>query len=128
MYVPPQNALMLPGPNIITISLVSGKKWRGGNNRSKNKAQSSQKNMDAVTKRILSGRRIKINELKNEVEALHLQLVELQKENKTLKRQNVLSERVLDKYEATENDMGNIMQKHMEETRALREQIRKQKR
>lgn len=93
---------------------IPGKKWRGGNNR-KGKGTASIDSTAVVTKRMLSARRLKINELKNEVEELHTQLNELRNENKTLRRQQVLSERELDKHEAQESDVSNILQKHNEE-------------
>ena len=82
---------------------------------------------DTVTKRMLSARRLKINELRNEVESLSAQLKEVQKENKELRRRNILSEKALDKYEYQENDMPSIIQRHNEEVRVLKEQLRKQK-
>ena len=76
---------------------------------------------------MLSARRIKINELKNEVEDLNLQLREIRNENKLLSRQQKLNERALDKYELQENDMPSMIQRHSDEVRALKEQLRRQK-
>ena len=83
--------------------------------------------MDAVTKRVMSARRTKIIDQKNQIESLSRELIDVRSELKLLRRQNVISERQLDKYEATENDMGNILTKHSEEIRTHKEQLRKQK-
>ena len=83
--------------------------------------------MDYVTKRMLSARRIKINELRNEIEDLQQQLNDKTAENRTLQRQQHLREKALVKFESEENDMANTMQKHASEVRVLKETIRKNK-
>jgi hypothetical protein len=42
--------------------------------------------VDTVTRRVLSARRLKINELRNENEALKRQMAAVMEENKTMKR------------------------------------------
>ena len=76
---------------------------------------------------MLSARRIKINELKNEVEDVNQQLIELKAENKTLKRQQFLQERALVRFEDKENDLPVLLQRHSEELRSVKEQLRRQK-
>ncbi|ELU05266.1 hypothetical protein CAPTEDRAFT_225671 [Capitella teleta] len=80
-----------------------------------------------VTQRMLSARRIKINELKNALEDMNQQMLELKQENKIMKRQQHLHNRTIDRYEDQENDVTAIIQRHSEETRVLKEQLRKQK-
>ncbi len=83
--------------------------------------------MEYVTRRMLSARRIKINELRNETEDLKTTVVELQQENKMIKRTNALHEKALGKYENQESDMPQVIQRHNEEVRMLRDQLRKHK-
>ena len=91
------------------------------------KAGSSSPKMDYVTKRMLSARRIKINELRNEIEDLQQQLNDKVTENRTLQREQHLREKALLKFESEENDMANTLQKHNAEVRVLKETIRKNK-
>ena len=91
------------------------------------KAQTSPRGIDFVTKRMLSARRIKINELRSESETMNAQVTELRKENKMLMKQQKVADRQLDRYEGQEYDLPALLQRHSEEVRALKEQLRRQK-
>lgn len=83
------------------------------------------KDIDMVTKRVLSARLLKINELRNEVVELQMKLEEYQKENKTLKRLQFRQEKALNKFEDTENEISQLLSRHNNEVRILRERLRK---
>ncbi|XP_054993031.1 lebercilin [Sorex araneus] len=84
-----------------------------------------QKDNDLVTKRILSARLLKINDLQNEITELHIQLDELTKENKALKRLQYRHEKALSKFEDTENQVSQLLACHNNEITALKERLRK---
>ncbi|XP_064364770.1 lebercilin [Dromaius novaehollandiae] len=83
------------------------------------------KDIDLVTKRVLSARLLKINELRNELTELHIKLDELQKENRALKRLQHRQEKALNKFEDTENEISQLLAQHSNEIRILRERLRK---
>ncbi|XP_030913047.1 lebercilin isoform X2 [Geospiza fortis] len=83
------------------------------------------KDIDLVTKRVLSARLLKINELRNELTELHIKLDELQKENRALKRLQHRQEKALNKFENTENEISQLLAQHNNEIRILRERLRK---
>ncbi|NXP74762.1 LCA5 protein, partial [Ramphastos sulfuratus] len=83
------------------------------------------KDIDLVTKRVLSARLLKINELQNELTELHIKLDELQKENRVLKRLQHRQEKALNKFEDTENKISQLLARHNNEIRILRERLRK---
>ncbi|XP_069707417.1 lebercilin [Phaenicophaeus curvirostris] len=83
------------------------------------------KDIDLVTKRVLSARLLKINELRNELTELHIKLDELQKENRALKRLQHRQEKALNKFEDTENEISQLLAQHNNEVRILRERLRK---
>ncbi|NWX18666.1 LCA5 protein, partial [Aegotheles bennettii] len=83
------------------------------------------KDIDLVTKRVLSARLLKINELRNELTELHIRLDELQKENRALKRLQHRQEKALNKFEDTENEISQLLARHNNEIRILRERLRK---
>ncbi|NXN30279.1 LCA5 protein, partial [Nycticryphes semicollaris] len=83
------------------------------------------KDIDLVTKRVLSARLLKINELRNELTELHIKLDELQKENRALKRLQHRQEKALNKFEDTENEIAQLLARHNNEVRILRERLRK---
>ncbi|XP_059838345.1 lebercilin isoform X1 [Hypanus sabinus] len=83
------------------------------------------KDIDLVTKRMLSARLLKINELRNEVTELQGKLEDLQKENKILKRLQYRQEKALSKFEDTENEISMLISRHNNEVRILRERLRK---
>ncbi|KAM9667388.1 lebercilin [Trichechus inunguis] len=83
------------------------------------------KDLDLVTKRVLSARLLKINELQNEVTELQVKLAELLKENKALKRLQYRQEKALNKFEDTENEISQLILRHNNEITALKERLRK---
>ncbi|KAM5284513.1 lebercilin isoform 1-T2 [Hipposideros larvatus] len=83
------------------------------------------KDIDLVTKRVLSARLLKINELQNEVTELQVKLAELLKENKALKRLQYRQEKALNKFEDTENEISQLIARHNNEITALKERLRK---
>ncbi|NXH16141.1 LCA5 protein, partial [Bucco capensis] len=87
--------------------------------------ESPLKELDLVTKRVLSARLLKINELRNELTELHIKLDELQKENKALRRLQHRQEKALNKFEDTENEISQLLARHNNESRILRERLRK---
>ncbi|XP_054841556.1 lebercilin [Eublepharis macularius] len=78
-----------------------------------------------ITKRVLSARLLKINELHNELAELHVKVDELQKENRTLKQLQYRHEKALHKFEDTENEISQLLARHNNEIRILRERLRK---
>ncbi|XP_072355920.1 lebercilin isoform X2 [Scyliorhinus torazame] len=99
------------------------RRW-GSRTQSLNK-ETVHKDVDLVTKRMLSARLLKINELRNEVTELQAKLEDLQKENKILKRLQYRQERALNKFEDTENEISLLITRHNDEVRVLRERLRK---
>ncbi|XP_006874623.1 PREDICTED: lebercilin-like [Chrysochloris asiatica] len=83
------------------------------------------KDPDLITKRVLSARLLKINELQNEVTELQVKLAELLKENKALKRLQYRQEKALNKFEDTENEISQLILRHNSEITALKERLRK---
>ncbi|XP_033859779.1 lebercilin-like isoform X2 [Acipenser ruthenus] len=83
------------------------------------------KDLDLVTKRMLSARLLKINELKNEMSEQQLRLEELQKENKALRLLQHRQEKALNKFEDTESEIAQLISSHNNELRTLRERLRK---
>ncbi|XP_019393208.1 PREDICTED: lebercilin [Crocodylus porosus] len=100
-----------------------GTRW-GFRSQSLNR-DSPAKDVDLVTKRVLSARLLKINELRNELTELHIKLDELQKENRALKRLQYRQEKALNKFEDTENEISQLLARHNNEVRILRERLRK---
>ncbi|KAG8582075.1 hypothetical protein GDO81_007908 [Engystomops pustulosus] len=99
-------------------------RW-GFRSQSLNKESSSPKDIDVVTKRVLSARLLKINELRNELTELQMKLEECQKENKALKRLQFRQEKALNKFEDTENEVSQLISRHNNEMRTLKERLRK---
>ncbi|CAI5769735.1 Lebercilin LCA5 [Podarcis lilfordi] len=87
--------------------------------------ESPAKDISLVTKRVLSARLLKINELRNELTELHVKLDELQKENRALKRLQYRHEKALHKFEDTENEISQLLARHSDEMRILRERLRR---
>ncbi|XP_036623476.1 LOW QUALITY PROTEIN: lebercilin [Trichosurus vulpecula] len=85
----------------------------------------AQEDIDLLTKRVLSARLLKINELQNEVTELQVKLDELLKENKALKRLQYRQEKALNKFEDTENEISQLIVRHNNEIKVLKERLRK---
>lgn len=114
------------GMKKLNAKLSSSKKaprW-GFRSQSLNK-ESPPKDIDVVTKRVLSARLLKINELRNELTEIQMKLEECQKENKALKRLQFRQEKALNKFEDTENEVSQLISRHNNEMRTLKERLRK---
>ncbi|OCT80215.1 lebercilin [Xenopus laevis] len=98
-------------------------KW-GFRSQSLNK-ESRPKDIALVTKRVLSARLLKINELRNEITDLQIKLEHFQKENKILKKMQFRQEKALNKFEDTESEISQLISRHNNEIRALKEHLRK---
>ncbi|KAE8602319.1 hypothetical protein XENTR_v10013945 [Xenopus tropicalis] len=104
-------------------SRKGGAKW-GFRSQSLNK-ESPPKDIALVTKRVLSARLLKINELRNEIRELQIKLEQHQKENKILKKLQFRQEKALNRFEDTESEISQLISRHNNETRALKEHLRK---
>ncbi len=80
------------------------RKGPGARNSKMNSVRDSHDSV--VTHRMMSARRLKVNDLRNKVEELSQQLYEVERENKLLKRQNVMKDRVIDKHEGEEGEVS----------------------
>ncbi|XP_028825220.1 lebercilin [Denticeps clupeoides] len=87
--------------------------------------ESPPKDLDLVTKRLLSARLLKINELKNALAELRLHGDELQRENRLLRQLQQRHEKALHRYGDTEHEIGELLARHGNETHALRERLRR---
>ncbi|XP_023662719.2 lebercilin [Paramormyrops kingsleyae] len=96
----------------------------GGRSQSLNK-DPSPKDLDLVTKRMLSARLLKINELKNELAETQMRLQQLQQENKVLRQLQLRQERALQRFEDTESEIAQLLSRHSSEVHALRERLRR---
>ncbi|KAI3364354.1 hypothetical protein L3Q82_011151, partial [Scortum barcoo] len=96
---------------------------RGG--RSQSKESTPPKDLDLVTKRMLSARLLKINELRNALAELQQHTDELQKENRVLRQLQVRQEKALQRYDDTESEISQLLSRHNNETHVLRERLRR---
>ncbi|XP_074093478.1 lebercilin isoform X3 [Macrotis lagotis] len=106
-----------PGLRIFSKFPPNRRGFRLGNSRI-NRVP-SQKDIDLLTKRVLSTRLLKINELQNEVNELQFKLDELLKENKALKRLQYKQEKALNKFEDTESEISQLVVRHNNEIKEL---------
>ncbi|XP_051961941.1 lebercilin-like [Xyrauchen texanus] len=83
------------------------------------------KDVDMVTKRMLSARLLKINELKNALSELRLHSDELQRENRLLRQLQLRQEKALHRYNDTESEISQLLSRHNNETHVLRERLRR---
>ncbi|MCI4387212.1 hypothetical protein PGIGA_G00071580 [Pangasianodon gigas] len=83
------------------------------------------KDLDLVTKRLLSARLLKISELKNALAELQLRTDELQRENRLLKQLQLRHEKALHRYSDTESEISQLISRHNNETHTLRERLRR---
>ncbi|XP_064196638.1 lebercilin [Anguilla rostrata] len=86
---------------------------------------SSPKDLDLVTKRVLSARLLKINEQRNELSSLQQRLEQLQRENRVLRQLQHRQERALHRFEDTESEVAQLISRHNAETHVLRERLRR---
>ncbi|KAJ8270581.1 hypothetical protein GJAV_G00116730 [Gymnothorax javanicus] len=86
---------------------------------------SSLKELDLVTKRVLSARLLKINEQRNELSELQSRLDQLQRENNVLRQLQRRQEKALHRFEDTENEITQLISRHNNEVLVLRERLRR---
>ena len=103
-------------------------------NRGRGRGRASQLNtsrstmepkFDNVAKRVLSARRLKINELMNQNNELKQQIIDIRDENKLLKKTQRRQDKALQRFEDQENDLPTLIQRQNNEVRSLKDQIRK---
>ena len=75
--------------------------------------------------RVLSSTRHELRSLQNKLADLERQLGESVRENKLLKRLQVRQEKDLGKMQQQEGELPQILQRHNEEIRSMREQLRR---
>ncbi|XP_041660620.1 lebercilin [Cheilinus undulatus] len=92
---------------------------------SQSKESTPSKDLDLVTKRMLSARLLKINDLRNSLAELQLRADELQKENRILRQLQVRQEKALQRYDDTESEISQLLARHANETHVLRERLRR---
>ncbi|KAM6954018.1 lebercilin [Aplochiton taeniatus] len=83
------------------------------------------KDLDMVTKRMLSARLLKINELRNALTELQQRTDQLQKENRVLRQLQLRQEKALQRYDDTESEIAQLLSRHANETQSLRERLRR---
>uniref|UniRef100_A0A3P9IP46 Lebercilin LCA5 n=1 Tax=Oryzias latipes TaxID=8090 RepID=A0A3P9IP46_ORYLA len=93
--------------------------------RSLSKESSPPKDLDLVTKRMLSARLLKINELRNALTELQQRMEDLKKENRVLKQLQVRQEKALRHYDDTESEISLLLSRHSNEIHVLRERLRR---
>ncbi|XP_061609439.1 lebercilin isoform X2 [Phyllopteryx taeniolatus] len=98
---------------------------RGRAARSRSKDSLPPKDLDPLTRQMLSGRLLKINELRNVHAELQLRIVELQKENRILKQLQTRQEKALQNYTDAESKISQMLSCHANETHVLRERLRR---
>ncbi|KAK5880249.1 hypothetical protein CesoFtcFv8_023297 [Champsocephalus esox] len=81
--------------------------------------------LDLVTKRMLSARLLKINELSNSLAELQQRTDELQKENRVLRQLQVRQDKALQRYDDTESEISQLISRHNNDTHVLRERLRR---
>ncbi|XP_049613922.1 lebercilin isoform X2 [Syngnathus scovelli] len=93
--------------------------------RSLSKESLPPKDLDPLTRQMLSGRLLKINELRNVHGELQLRIAELQKENRILKQLHTRQEKALQNYTDAESKISQMLSCHASETHVLRERLRR---
>ncbi|XP_041832741.1 lebercilin [Melanotaenia boesemani] len=93
--------------------------------RSQSKESTPPKDLDLVTKRMLSARLLKINELRNALAEVQQRTDELHKENRILRQLQVRQEKALQRYDDTESEISQLLSRHSNEIHVLRERLRR---
>ncbi|XP_077408217.1 lebercilin isoform X2 [Vanacampus margaritifer] len=93
--------------------------------RSHSKDSLPPRDLDPLTRQMLSGRLLKINELRNVHGELQLRIAELQKENRILKQLQTRQEKALQNYTDAESKISQMLSCHANETHVLRERLRR---
>uniref|UniRef100_G1PMY5 Lebercilin-like protein n=1 Tax=Myotis lucifugus TaxID=59463 RepID=G1PMY5_MYOLU len=82
---------------------------------------------DAITQRVLSARLHKIKELKNELTDIHRKMEATALENQLLKQLEIRHLKAIGRYETSQNNVPQIMAKHQNEVKNLRQLLKKSK-
>ncbi|XP_045441207.1 lebercilin-like protein isoform X3 [Pipistrellus kuhlii] len=82
---------------------------------------------DAITQRVLSARLRKIKELKNELSDIHRRMEATALENQLLKQLEIRHLKAIGRYETSQNNVPQIMAKHQNEVKSLRQLLKKSK-
>lgn len=82
---------------------------------------------DAITQRVLSARLHKIKELKNELTDIHRKMEATTLENQLLKQLEIRHLKAIGRYETSQNNVPQIMAKHQNEVKNLRQLLKKSK-
>ncbi|XP_047244849.1 lebercilin isoform X2 [Girardinichthys multiradiatus] len=93
--------------------------------RSQSKELTPPKDLDLVTKRMLSARLLKINELRNSLAELKQENDELKKENRIIRQLQVRQEKALQRYDDTESEISQLLARHSNDIHVLRERLRR---
>ncbi|XP_048769163.2 uncharacterized protein LOC125675482 [Ostrea edulis] len=102
-----------------------GGRGRGRNMTGRTSVANSEPKMDGVVQRMLSAKNLKLNELRNQIDEMQTAFRDLKEENKLLKKMQHRQEKALVKYEDTEGDLPQIIARHQNEVRSLKENLRK---
>ncbi|KAL3882395.1 hypothetical protein ACJMK2_028739 [Sinanodonta woodiana] len=100
---------------------------RGKGRRSRLGRISQEPKIDNITQRVMSARRLRINELKNQLEEMNTIVRDLKEENKLLKKTQLIQEKSLNRFESRESDLPQLMERHNNEMKMLKEQLKKTK-
>lgn len=82
---------------------------------------------DVITQRVLSARLQKIKELKNELTDIHRKMEATALENQLLKQLEIRHLKAIGRYETSQNNVPQIMAKHQNEVKNLRQLLKKSK-
>lgn len=110
---------------MFSVGTHRGGRGRGRNVTSRTSVANSEPKTDGVVQRMLSAKNLKLNELRNQIEEMQTAFRDLKEENKLLKKMQHRQEKALVKYEDTEGDLPQIIAKHQNEVRSLKENLRK---
>ncbi|KAL2082420.1 hypothetical protein ACEWY4_022238 [Coilia grayii] len=83
------------------------------------------RDLDLVSKRLLSARLLKIQELKNALAELQHTNQQLAQDNRLLRQLQLRHEKALNRYSDTESEIGQLLARHAGETAALKERVRR---
>ncbi|KAG5277153.1 hypothetical protein AALO_G00114140 [Alosa alosa] len=91
----------------------------GGQRTSSLTKEPPARDLDLVTKRLLSARLLKIHELKNAFAELQLQTDQLRTENRLLRQLQLRHEKALNRYSDTESEIAQLLARHNNEGELL---------
>ncbi|CAK6442066.1 unnamed protein product [Pipistrellus nathusii] len=107
------------------ISVEKKQKWNASLLNSKINTITQRR--EAMTQRVLSARLRKIKELKNELSDIHRRMEATALENQLLKQLEIRHLKAIGRYETSQNNVPQIMAKHQNEVKSLRQLLKKSK-